>query len=796
MTFPKHFATGTSPAQVQADEGNKRKLDTSNSTRRKEAAAPNDPSTPTSSVGKSVTFAPSIDIRSVKRLKEESRQPSATLDDDRRANNDGTDTRQGTLPRQQNPASPSPFRTKPSSAPTSTNVSVIPNRSSSTSSFDRSELASAFALASLSRGSSGSFSIGSGSGSFSGSFGSGSKPRSPPYRRSATGDVTLHIDQRYHISPYGPYGIVTPDQEKRKQLQHDASATGTPVRTVPSLDAHMQQRRHGHAYGLPPGPHQMMNTPPPPPPHPRYFAIPTRGGMPPPPPHLHYSAGMGPPPPGPAGSQYHYPPSMPPLQHQYGRPPLPPISPVTPPRRQMMSGSDHKGQSIDDNGSKKWACDYCDGTSFVTFEDACAHEAVCSHRAASAKGKRSSLLQNPRPKKQHVRKVSFALSRDDCPNSRATEDRTSSEEVRDLSPTSLSRDVSAESVAAPPAATGSSRAGTGEEEAHGAAPKELVCAIPVRPTPLCVSSTDATWLSDLNVYIRQNCVEAFTATELDVARTSKRGRIALHQVGIRCRFCVAQPWEEGKNSAAASVSFPVSIGGVYESVKRWHRVHTDLCTGIPNDTKEKLRQLSESSVWVPTSRQYWSESARGLGMVDSPNGGIYFTKNPTDALAEYNAKKDVANEDGQGRDGAPAAPATANADDGIANKELVLCSDKTEVSPYVFLLMSQVQPTTFTEADRFVARSKGPIGFAGFECRHCSGHAGLGKYFPSSAKNMCTNSTSQNIHSHLLKCRRVPQVVKAELDELKRGGRSTDANLTNGWRRRFFDKVWMRLHGY
>ena len=124
---------------------------------------------------------------------------------------------------------------------------------------------------------------------------------------------------------------------------------------------------------------------------------------------------------------------------------------------------------------------------------------------------------------------------------------------------------------------------------------------------------------------------------------------------------------------------------------------------------------------------------------------------------------------------------------------IVSLDDMELVPPYVYFLMRQVESTHFTEADRFVARSKGPVGYAGFQCRHCHGHAGLGKYFPVTAKSLSTNSTSQNIHSHLLKCRKVAPYIKEQLITLKdEKGRSP--RLEPGWRRIFFEKIWSRLH--
>ena len=124
---------------------------------------------------------------------------------------------------------------------------------------------------------------------------------------------------------------------------------------------------------------------------------------------------------------------------------------------------------------------------------------------------------------------------------------------------------------------------------------------------------------------------------------------------------------------------------------------------------------------------------------------------------------------------------------------IVHSEDMEMIPPYVYFLMRQVEPCLFTEADRFVARSKGPVGYPGFQCRHCNGHAGLGKYFPVSSKSLSTNSTSQNIHAHLLKCLKCPEVFKDHLVQLKIE-KSRQPRLEPGWRKVFFDKVWSRLH--
>eukprot|EP00980_Cylindrotheca_fusiformis_P022791 scaffold9765_cov54-Cylindrotheca_fusiformis.AAC.1 len=328
---------------------------------------------------------------------------------------------------------------------------------------------------------------------------------------------------------------------------------------------------------------------------------------------------------------------------------------------------------------------------------------------------------------------------------------------------------------------------------------------------LAIPESDGEWLSELNCFVRNYCVEAFSATEDDVSRTSKRtGRIALDQVGIRCKFCAdcsSSNISRPKEKAVGAVSFPASIVGIYDAVKRWQRVHLEVCSAVPQDVRTKLAALANTNVWVPTTRQYWVDSAMAVGLIDT-NDGIRFGKSLTDgtktsvmprATGPPNRAVDAPQTNHNNNNNNAATP-TAAAESTTTNNSnddeyyVVFSTDREMIPAYVYFLMRQVEPCFFTEADRFVARSKGPVGYPGFQCRHCNGHAGLGKYFPVSSKSLATNSTSQNIHAHLLKCRKCPEQVKDELVQLKIE-KSRSARMEPGWRKVFFDKVWERLHG-
>jgi hypothetical protein len=440
-----------------------------------------------------------------------------------------------------------------------------------------------------------------------------------------------------------------------------------------------------------------------------------------------------------------------------------------PPQRLMQPALMHP--------ENQWICDFCNVASFSSYDEACAHEQACKTRKHMPPGAGFT------PYGMHQSPYHYPTG---SPHTNHMLVSRSSSGEEDYSQVETG----------PVAAADSDTWHSGSMS-------------------LAMGESDSEWLSELNCYIRRHCVEAFSATEEDASRSSKRGRVAVNQVGIRCRFCAATDCTE---KGIAAVSFPSSIAGIYESVKRWQRVHVDVCEAIPEDVRSKIESLSSSSVWVPTTRQYWSDSARAMGLVNTTEG-IRFGVDPSEITSKL-AKEEVLRLPSLFHPQKGPAPATdsmhakmaglayaalgaketTTSAEGVEKEasspssgHIVFPEDMEMIPTYVYFLMRQVEPCRFTEADRFVARSKGPVGYPGFQCRHCQGHAGLGKYFPVSAKSLSTNSTSQNIHAHILKCRKTPGAVKDRLLQLKiEKGRSP--RLEPGWRKVFFDKVWARLH--
>ena len=287
---------------------------------------------------------------------------------------------------------------------------------------------------------------------------------------------------------------------------------------------------------------------------------------------------------------------------------------------------------------------------------------------------------------------------------------------------------------------------------------------------------DKTALSPLRCFLREQ-VCAFSATEKDIAvRAPTTFSISVGQVGIGCIHCVKQSARHRSNRA---VCFPFSIGRIYQSVADIQRFHFGECRMMPDEIKYKFLDLqsasSKGSKGLAT-RQYWMSSARKIGLVDTPTG-IRF-----------------------GRD--PLKPETANAFSldilaqvafsvTTASKPLVVPEDKPCIAEFLYVVMEQLQPCRFTEADRNKRRLK-DVGCIGVECKHCAGQVDSRKFFWSSVSAVESNFVS--VHTHVMECKCVPASLKERLINLKKLRKEQTAALRTGSQKSFFARVWQRLH--
>lgn len=283
-------------------------------------------------------------------------------------------------------------------------------------------------------------------------------------------------------------------------------------------------------------------------------------------------------------------------------------------------------------------------------------------------------------------------------------------------------------------------------------------------------------LSPLRCFLRSQ-VCAFSATAEDIAvRAPTTFSISVGQVGIGCIHCVNQPSKLRSNRA---VCFPFSISRIYQSVADIQRFHLNECKMLPTDVKEKflsLQQASSKGSKGLATRQYWITSARKLGLVDTPRG-IRFGRDPNKP-EQTSMSLDIL------------AQVAFNVT--TASKALVLPEDKPFIAEFLYLVMEQLQPCRFTEADRNKRRLK-DVGCIGVECKHCAGQVDGRKFFWSSVNAVESNFVS--VHTHMMECRCIPDGLKERLVELKKLRKEQTAALKTGSQKAFFSRVWKRLHG-
>mmetsp|Transcript_5622 Transcript_5622/g.7171 ORF Transcript_5622/g.7171 Transcript_5622/m.7171 type:complete len:1249 (+) Transcript_5622:539-4285(+) len=336
---------------------------------------------------------------------------------------------------------------------------------------------------------------------------------------------------------------------------------------------------------------------------------------------------------------------------------------------------------------------------------------------------------------------------------------------------------------------------------------------------------DQYWLSELQVYLRSNFAEAFGATERDIA-APMHGRnkpIALGQVGIRCIHCKDEPPSARGQQA---VSYPSLVSGIYNSVQQMFRLHFDCCTAMPDEVKVKIETLRASSSSRGGRKQYWIDSAKRLGLVDTSHG-IHFGRDPTGPLPPLAGPSAAAmDREGDLNDpndvsGAAAAIAVDNdaaiespnksasllsqehTDEIKRQKEeaypLVLPEDKPLISEYLYLTLLQMEPCKLMDADRVGCYKGRDMGFRGLACKWCVGQAGCGRYFPASEASLSQTTTSQTILNHVRNCRRCPSDVRENLELMKRNKMGPDGKKydkpKHGGRKVFFHRLWCRIQG-
>eukprot|EP00956_Cyclotella_meneghiniana_P000755 scaffold816_cov43-Cyclotella_meneghiniana.AAC.5 len=141
-----------------------------------------------------------------------------------------------------------------------------------------------------------------------------------------------------------------------------------------------------------------------------------------------------------------------------------------------------------------------------------------------------------------------------------------------------------------------------------------------QPVVVLAISEDKDWLSDDQCFVRSN-IEVFVANIHDCAMAAQERKYPVKPgwVGIRCLHCARTPG----GARGAAVCYPYSVSGIYESVREFQRLHFEKCPNLPPDVVAASMTVNKASTTLSSVlRRYYVQSARALGLVDNPEGGM------------------------------------------------------------------------------------------------------------------------------------------------------------------------------
>ena len=273
---------------------------------------------------------------------------------------------------------------------------------------------------------------------------------------------------------------------------------------------------------------------------------------------------------------------------------------------------------------------------------------------------------------------------------------------------------------------------------------------------------------------------------------------------LSCLLTEENPAERGQQAT----SYPSLISGIYNSVQQMLRLHLDCCLSMPQDVRAKIEALKVSCSSRGGRKQYWVDSAKRLGLVDTPHG-IHFGRDPLGPLPPLSGPS-VNSKEGRIKKKNPPKPPPAPKIDVEPESEdnlpppppvdarpLVFPEDEDLISDYLYLTLQQMAPCFLMEADRVGCYKTRKVGFPGLACRHCVGQAGCGRYFPASEASLSQTTTSQTIMNHVRNCRRCPIEIRENLEIMKRSRMGPDGKRSekpkHGGRKVFFHRLWCRI---
>eukprot|EP00980_Cylindrotheca_fusiformis_P025236 scaffold13311_cov161-Cylindrotheca_fusiformis.AAC.2 len=298
---------------------------------------------------------------------------------------------------------------------------------------------------------------------------------------------------------------------------------------------------------------------------------------------------------------------------------------------------------------RRWACDYCQVATFVSYEDACAHEDACARHYHDRYGGRPHMSRGPIPQYDGppppgqqtngglgaLYHASQEVGTPPMPiwNSRGPPLPPLREphyppphhhhhHGHPLHPQQHNHPLHTPHGYhhTPPRYHGySGYSGfEGRDGPRGGRPDHFQK--PQKARLLLAMPTDSDSLSDRQCYVRSEMVEIFSATAKDVAARHSKGaqKLIEGQVGIRCVHCShLRP----RDRAERAVCYPSSISRIYQTVADMQRFHFEQCREIPPETRKIYKSLKTTRPrGVGSPQTYWVQSAKLLDLVDTGNG--------------------------------------------------------------------------------------------------------------------------------------------------------------------------------
>jgi hypothetical protein len=310
---------------------------------------------------------------------------------------------------------------------------------------------------------------------------------------------------------------------------------------------------------------------------------------------------------------------------------------------------------------RRWACDYCNVATFLSYEEACAHEQVCARQHGVH-------MQEQQPMRQH-HQTSYGPPHGIPPpmvqqhqgqqhgSGLASLWRAGQEVVTPPTPQrhppgnrwggsrgpplpvlpheqgyyrqshydqredpSYYQQCHETYYAPPPPPPSQYQGGYSYPPQASYYSSQPMAQQPYQKRMLLAMPTDSDSLSDRQCYVRGEMCEIFAATDKDVAARHSKGaqKLVIGQVGIRCVHCShLRP----RDRAERAVCYPSSISRIYQTVADMQRFHFEHCREIPKQVLQIYRNLKTTRPrGVGSPQAYWIQSAKTMGLADTDNG--------------------------------------------------------------------------------------------------------------------------------------------------------------------------------